>query len=192
MLVKAGGFALLVALAAVNRRRFTPALASGRSGAAAGMSRVVLGEMAVAAAVLCATAVLVRTPPPRTAAAAPVAAPTRVPGGGASATAAAAGFAALIEIVPGRVGPNRLLLTLDRADGGAGPPPREVWAELDPPMAGIGPIRRRLHAVGGGRFTHDGSEFAVAGRWLVRIEVLVGDFEQVSLPATLVIGAAAP
>ena len=187
VLAKACGFALLLALAALNRRRLTPALAAGRDGAAAHLSRSVLAEMAVAAAVLCVTSFLVRTPPPVAAghqdmdhAHHPAA--TGEPQSVAVATEAD-GLTALVEVSPGRAGSNRLAVTLGRTSGAARSPPAEVWAEFGQAAAGVGPIRRRLRPEGDGRFVHDGPEFALPGRWSVRVDVLLGDFEQVSLQA---------
>jgi copper transport protein len=198
VLAKAGGFALLLALAAVNRRRLTPALAAGRDGAAARLSRGVLGEMAVAAAVLCVTVVLVRAPPPAATADHDATGrrhdpPTADGAGAAAAATEAGGVSARVEVVPGRAaGPNRLTVTLRRSAGATIPPPAEVWAELEPPAAGVGPVRRRLRREGDGRFVHDGPEFALPGRWSVRLEVLVSDFERVVLEAAVDLRPAAP
>jgi copper transport protein len=197
VLAKACGFALLLALAGLNRQRLTPALAAGRDGAAARLSRSVLAETAVAAAVLCATAALVRTPPPHTAAGHEAAGHPHHPAAadaaqGLAVTAEAGGLRALVEVSHGRAGPNRLAVTLGRASGGAAPPPAEVWAELEQAAVGVGPIRRRLRPEGGGRFVHDGPELALPGRWSVRVDVLVGDFEQVSLEARVDLRPAVP
>jgi copper transport protein len=152
--------------------------------------------MVVAAAVLCATAALVRTPPPgpadhRAAGHTHHSAGAEAADGVAVATEAG-GLTALLEAWPGRAGSNRLAVTLGRASGAVLPPPAEVWAEFEHPAAGGGPIRRQLHPDSAGRFVHDGPELALPGRWSVRVEVLVSDFERVSLQIGVDLRPAAP
>jgi copper transport protein len=192
VLAKACGFALLLALAGLNRQRLTPALAAGRDGAAARLSRSILAEAAVAAVVLCATAALVRTPPPDATDRDPAGRVHHPAAERAAVATEAGGLTALVEVSPGRAGPNRLAVTLGRASGAALPPPAEVWAEVELPAAGVGPIRRRLRPEGDGRFVHDGPEFALPGRWSVRVDVLAGEFEQDSLQVVVDLRPAAP
>jgi copper transport protein len=196
VLAKVCGFVLLLALAGLNRQRLAPALAA-RDGAATRLSRSVLAEMAVAGLVLCVTTALVRTPPPPGAADHGAAGlEPRPPAAEAADSVAVAteagGLTALLELSPGRAGPNRIALTLGRASGAVLPPPGEVWAEFEHPAAGVGPLRRRLRSDAGGRFVHDGPELALPGRWSVRIDVLVSDFEQVSLEARVDLRPALP
>lgn len=58
LLVKIGGFALLMALAAMNKWRLTPALARGELQAGAVLRRSVIAEYALIACVLTATAIM--------------------------------------------------------------------------------------------------------------------------------------
>jgi copper transport protein len=84
------------------------------------------------------------------------------------------------EIVPGRSGHNAIRAGL-RSTTGNRLAPQEVSVELSMPQTGIGPIRRRL---GWNRSAEsweiEGSELSVPGRWILRLEVLVGDFEEIS------------
>ncbi|WP_043362002.1 CopD family protein [Belnapia sp. F-4-1] len=178
VLAKAVGFLLLLALAGLNRQRLSPALTMREDGARR-LSRSILAEMVVAAAVLGLTAALGRTPPPHAAMPMHHAAAEDV-----AVATEGGGLAALVELLPGRAGSNRLVVTLGRASGEA-LPPLEIWAELERAEAGIGPFRRRLRPEGAGRFVHEGPEFALPGRWSVRVEVLVSDFEQVVLAVGL-------
>ena len=111
---------------------------------------------------------------------------------GVAVATEAGGLTALVEVSPGQAGPNKLAVTLGRTSGAALSPPSEVWAEFEQAAAGVGPIRRQLRPEGGGRFVHDGPEFAVPGRWSVRVDVLVGDFEQVSLEVGVDLRPAGP
>ncbi len=62
---------------------------------------------------------------------------------------------------------------------GSAPVPKEVWVDLW--RGSIGPIRRRLIPQAEGYYVHDGPEMAIPGRWRVRIEVLLTDFDQITL-----------
>ena len=62
---------------------------------------------------------------------------------------------------------------------GLAPVPKEVWVDLS--CGSIGPIRRRLIPQAEGYYVHDGPEMAIPGRWRVRIEVLLTDFDQGNL-----------
>lgn len=195
VLIKASGFVLLLALAGLNRQRLTPALAV-QDRAATRLSRSILAEMVVAGAVLCVTTALVRTPPPSATEHGMAGhehhpSLTEVADSIAVATEAG-GLAALVEISPGRAGINRLSVYLSQASGAPLAPPAEVWAEFEQATAGVGPFRRQLQPDGGGHFVHDGPEMALPGRWSVRVEVLVSDFEQVLLPADVDLRPATP
>lgn len=176
VLAKIVGFAVLLALAAWNRQRLTPRLAAGQARAGVALSRSILAEMGVAALVLGLTAMLVRTPPPG--AAHGHAAHDHMAEASARREVTVAtelgGRPVLVVLTPGRVGPNRIAVWL------GAPAPVEAWAELAQPALGLGPLRRRLVPDGAGSFVHEGPEMAAPGRWNIRLELLVSDFEQIS------------
>jgi copper transport protein len=171
VLAKFAGFAILLALAAWNRQRLTPALATGRVLAGRTLSRSILAEMGIAALVLGVTTVLVRTPPPAATHEHAHYAPVRPD---IAIATELGGRSALLVLAPGQVGANRIALWVKS------PPPAEVWVELEQPALGLGPLRRRLQPDGQGWFAHAGPELAAPGRWTIRLELLVSDFEQVS------------
>lgn len=187
-------FAALLGLAAWNRNRLTPALAAGAPGAAARLRRTIGVEAALGAAVLAVTAVLTLTPPPRASghsgqdAASEAAMADHTGHGphthdaaeGAAVLIQASGILAMVEVTPAHAGPNAIRVTLDRAQGDA-PAPREVWLELSLPAAGVGPVRRPLRREEAGGWAYQGPELAIPGRWSMRIEVLLTDFDQVTL-----------
>ena len=180
LLAKLAGVAGLITLAARNRLRLTPALDAGSPGAAARLYRSIGMEAALAGVVLAATSSLTLAVPPRVLAHAGhnLAGHRHAPQGIAVATEAG-GLRASVEIVPGRAGLNRIAVTLGYAMAGLAPVPKEVWVELS--RGSIGPIRRRLIPQAEGHYVHDGPEMAIPGRWRVRIEVLLTDFDQANL-----------
>lgn len=182
LLAKLAGVAGLIALAAWNRLRLTPALDAGTFHTAVLLRRSIGTEVALAGLVLAATSGLTLAVPPRALRHTEhdPAGHLHAPAEGIAVATEARGLLALIEVVPGRAGPNRIVVTLDRVAGPA-PAPKEVWVELSQEAAGIGPIRRRLALDAEGRYAYQGPELAIPGRWRVRVEVLVTDFDQASL-----------
>jgi copper transport protein len=160
---------VLLAIAACNKLRFMPRLADGDVVALRTLRRSVRVETALVLLVFGATAALGQLPPPRTQAAANAA---------VSAEAVSSrGSRAIVEISPGRAGRNEIVLQLTDA---AGRPlaAQEVGVAVSLPSAGIGPIRRRLHEVAPGRYHLPELTLPLAGRWTLRIEALVSDFDK--------------
>ncbi|SMH56742.1 copper resistance CopC/CopD family protein [Azospirillum agricola] len=181
-LAKMVGVALLLGLASVNRLRLTPALRDGsrseRDRAQRLLMLSVASEMALMAVVLLLTAGLGTTPPPR-ALAQPVA-----EAAGYSSVATAKGRQAVIELDPARTGANRLTLHLAQADGTPFDP-KELTMELTQPAAGIEPLARKPVRDGPGAYRLDGLALPVDGRWELRIDALIDDFEKAIFRSTL-------
>jgi hypothetical protein len=92
----------------------------------------------------------------------------------------AGSLAADLEVAPGSAGNNAIRASF-RSSNGDRPTPREVWAELSLAPAGIGPIRRQLAWNSSeGTWDIEGSELSVSGRWSLRLQVPVSDFEAIS------------
>jgi copper transport protein len=185
ILSKATGAALLLGLAALNHRRLTPAMAQGSRGAPLLLRRSIAAEGALAVLILGATALLSMTSPHQGSAHShhhehhDATAPR-----GVTIATEAAGLSATLQADPARMGPNSLRLWLAKADGSPSTA-SEVWLDLSLPEAGISGIRRRMEPAGSGAFIWAGPELAVPGRWHVRAEILVGDFDQVTIPFDL-------
>jgi copper transport protein len=194
VLAKAAGALLLLMLAALNHIRFTPALAVGRPGSAARLSRNIRAELVVATAVLGVTSVLSMTSPhPNTATppahhaghgiggthAADERESTITPTVSGSMDAQGGVIRVQLAVRPGHPGQNQMTVWLGRVDG-KDFRPAEVWIELSQERSGVLGIRRQMLADGPGRFEHDGTELALPGQWIARVEVLVSDFEQTS------------
>lgn len=160
----------LLSVAAYNRLRLAPRLAGGDRPALRSLRRMVQVEVCLVSAVFILTAVLGQLPPPRSMS------------GNTAASAVTAEIAssngtARIEIAPGRTGPNELFLQL-ADDAGRPLTALEVTLAASLPAAGIEPIRRSPHEVAAGRYHLPELALPVPGRWTLRIEALVSDFDK--------------
>lgn len=162
----------LLGLAALNKGRFVPALASG-DGAAARLRRAIILEAALAAVVFGLTAALSSLPPPGHEPAA-AGEPARR---GETVSASVAAFRLDLTVTPARPGRNTVELRIAAPDG----TPREVMRallRLDRPDLGIESISRAMEPAGGGVYRYTGMDMAMPGRWRVVVDLLVSDFEK--------------
>ncbi|MCO6387734.1 copper resistance protein CopC [Aliihoeflea sp. 40Bstr573] len=169
LLAKLGCLAVLFALAIVNRWRLTrPALAGdGRA-----LVRSIAAETLVVLAVLAIAAGWRFTPPPRALAIA-AAQPASVHIHTLEAMAD-------LSVTPGRAGPvsvSAMIMTGDFAPLDA----KEVAFVFANPEAGIEPFRRQAAKPGDGTWRADDVILPLAGRWTVRLDILVTDFDIVRL-----------
>lgn len=178
LLLKLALVVLLLALAVANRRRLTPALAADAKAPAA-LARNIRAELALAGAILLGTAVLAHTPPP--------------PGTTAhqhehahdasqsyAIVTTSRGRTLLLEVAPARTGANALTLWLTDADGQV-LAPIGISIALSLPAAGIEPLVRQPERTGPGRYALPRVDLPVAGRWRVRVDALISDFEKAIL-----------
>jgi copper transport protein len=190
LLAKAALAALLLGLAGLNRLRLTPALESGRGGAGSALRRSIVAELVLCVTVLGVTAALTMTNPHAHHAAT---ADEHDHAGhmlaGSLVEVRQDGLLLTLRVDPARVGTNRLVLTLARADGSPLAAP-EVWVELMHAEAGVAGIRRRLHDAGPGQYAHQGPELVVPGRWTAHVDVLLSDFDQRTIALEFDVGAA--
>jgi copper transport protein len=169
LLIKLALVAVLLGLAALNRFRFTPALVRGE-GAAPPLSRSVLLECAAALGILTVVASWRFTPPPRSL---PPDAPLAV-----HIHTDKAMFQVLIA--PGRVGADSFVLQLMNGDGSL-LQAKEATLTLSMPACGIEDLERPgVHGADGFWHVKD-VPLAVPGRWHMRIDALVSDFEKITL-----------
>ncbi len=163
---------LLLGLAAWNRQSLTPALDRGGTGPVRALRRSIALEMAVAGTILLLTASFALTPPPRARSGG-----VERPPPGFSIVTVRNGHMAIIDIDPARPGRNRIRLHLQDEDGKQ-LAAREATAEWELPAAGIAPLRRPLSSLGPGFFGSDDMELPLAGRWELRLDVLIDDFDK--------------
>jgi copper transport protein len=171
--------AALFGLAAYNRFALTAPALAGDAAAQRRMRRSVIMEIAVALTILAVVALWRFTPPPRAlaeAAAAPAYVHIHTPAAMADLT-----------VTPGRAGTVNASVVLQ--SGEFGPlAAKEVTLELANPALGIEPIQRPARRTGDGPWQTDSFAIPASGRWQVRIEVLVTDFDKLTLEGTLDIG----
>jgi copper transport protein len=169
LLAKMALVAYMLALA-VGNRRLTRGLAVDGARTAARLRRNVRLEIVCAGALLAATAWLGHTRPPAEMHAHAAAA------GRAVMAVESDGASVLVEISPARRGANRVIGRMTLPDGR----PllvRELAVELSLPEAGIEPLTVRAMADQAGGFTLE-AVLPVPGRWEMRVDALVSDFEK--------------
>jgi copper transport protein len=165
----------LLGLAALNRFRFTPALARNAN-ATQPLSRSILLEGALALCILAMVAGWRFTPPPRslvTAAATPLAIHIH---------SEEAMFQVLVS--PGRVGTDNFVLQL--MNGDASPlTAKEAKLVLSLPERGIEALERNA-TLGPDDYWHvEGVPIPFAGHWHIRVEAVVTDFKEIALEAEI-------
>jgi copper transport protein len=162
---------VLLGLAALNRFRLTPALAADPANTKP-LVRSILAECVVVAAILAVVAGWRFTPPPRALTAAaerPLALHLHT---------ANAMFQVLIS--PGRAGTDRFVLQLMTGDGSP-LAAKEATLILSLPERGIEPLERATTLGADGYWSVGGVPVPYPGRWHIRIDALVTDFEKISL-----------
>jgi copper transport protein len=159
----------LLALAALNRFRLTPALA--RDGAATQpLARSILLECVLAVAILAVVAGWRFTPPPR----------TLIPDAPLAVHIHTDKAMFQVLISPGRVGTDSFVLQLMTTDGSP-LKPKEATLTVSSPEHGIEAIERPA-SLGPDGFWHVANvPLPAAGRWHMRIDALVTDFQMVTL-----------
>jgi len=167
--IKLGLAVLLLALAALNRFRLTPALARDGNAAPA-LKRSILLECVIALGIFALVAGWRFTPPPR----------TIVPETPLAIHIHTDKAMFQVLVSPGKAGANDFVLQL--MTGEATPlSAKEVTLTLSLPERGIEPIERGASLGPDGYWHVAKAELPFAGRWHVRIDALVTDFEQVTL-----------
>lgn len=167
-LVKLALLVALFALAVVNRWSLTAPAEAGDPAARRRLVRSIAAETVIVVLIFGAVAAWRFTPPPRVLIAqATLPATTHIHGGKAMAD---------LWIGPGRSGPVTIVANLLSGDFGQ-IDPKEVSITFSNPNAGIEPFKRRLQRGSAGEWRAEGVTIPLPGRWRVRIDVLISDFE---------------
>ncbi len=169
--IKLALVAALLGLAAQNRFRLTSALAVNPHNTRP-LRRSILAEGIIAMAILAVVAGWRFTPPPLALAAA------AVPPLAIHIHTEKAMFQVLVS--PGKVGIDHFVLQLMNGDG-APLPAREATLTLSLPARGIEPFERKAVLGADGYWSVRGVAIPFAGRWHLRIDALVTDFERITL-----------
>lgn len=170
VIAKAAGFALVLALAAVNHFRIVPSLrreVSTTSATWTTLRRTVAAELGLLVAVLAVTAALTGTTPARSAVA-----PSLF-----TATAQLGQDTLQVTVDPPRTGGAAIHLYLLDPSGLPAADPDELTASMALPSAQIGPLE--LHAVvaGPGHYQVHGADLPLPGRWQLTVKARHGDFD---------------
>jgi copper transport protein len=177
--IKTALVVVLLGAAALNRFRFTPLIATNPSNTRP-LVRSILLECVVVAGILAVVAGWRFTPPPRALAVA-IRPPLAI-----HIHTERAMFQVLVS--PGRVGTDDFVLQL--MNGDAAPlAAKEAVLILSLPERGIEPLERGAQLGADGYWHVDGVPLPYPGRWHLRIEALVTDFEKVTLEDDLTVPA---
>lgn len=174
LLVKLALLVFLFTLAAVNRWKLTASAEAGATEVQRRLTRSIGVEMLIVLAIFGVAAGWRFTPPPRAlaiAAAQPV-----------SVHIHALQAMADLSITPGHAGPVAASMIIMTGDFGP-LDAKEVTLVLSKPDSGIEPLKRAATKPGDGSWRVDNLVIPVSGRWTVRIDILVSDFEMVKIEA---------
>jgi copper transport protein len=167
LLAKAALVAALVAIAAVNRYRNVPALAAGK-GTMAALRRTVRGELAVAAGVLLAAALLSELPPAAFATTTAAARPAQPASVQVEGSDYATSVRLTLTVTPGLAGTNTFTARLADYDTDAPLVARRVKLDFAlPAHPGLGTQALELGRVADGLWQGHGSVLSLRGRWQV-------------------------
>src|SRR5262249_13526520 len=165
--------AALLALAGANRYAYTPKVLTAKEVAQGPVRALALSikvELAIAVVILALVALWRFAPPPRALAAA-----THV-----SVHIHGEKAMAQVEIEPARARGAKVNVLL--LDGELRPlAAKELTLVFSNPAAGIEPVRREAVDAGDANWVIDDLRIPVAGRWRLRVEILISDFEKVVL-----------
>lgn len=167
---KLAAVAVLLAFGAINRYMLVPRYTRGETAASAPLVRSMTVELFVAAIILALVATWRFTPPPR-ALAASEAVEIHLHGQRAMAQ---------VSMMPVRARNPRV--NIEVLDAGFNPlKVKEVTVTIANPAAGIEPVRRAATPTGEGHWRVEGLHIPLAGQWIVRVDLLIDDFEKIVL-----------
>lgn len=170
LLIKLGLLAAVLALALFNRL-LTPPVLAGDPVASRRLATSVAAETALSFAALGAAGLWRFTMPPRTL-------PAPMPD--ATLSLAEGEFSARLRVRPPRAGKVWLLIEEIR-QGTVRIDPTELVVTVEKPSFGLGPFRKIVARNGSGDFAPLDLFLPMDGIWIVRLDVLVDDYRQVSL-----------
>jgi copper transport protein len=176
VLVKIAGAALLIAIAATNKLRHVPAVVRGRRGAARNL-RLSIGTEFVAMVGVIGIAALLAYSDPNVAHTHHHHSSDTTPPARATLRLEAGGRIAAVELYPAKPGRNTLTVAFATREGKP-LAPLEATLELAMPAAGIESFAVKLLPLGQGRFTAEIVETTLPGRWRMRIDALLSDFDK--------------
>ncbi len=172
LLIKLGLLILLFALACINRWRLTNRAERGEAAAVKQLIRSIVAESLLVLFILGVAASWRFTPPPRS-----LILEASEP---AIVHIHSAKGMAEMQVTPGNAGPVTAAAIIMKEDFSP-LDPQEVSFVFSNPKAGIEPIRRKADRQQGNTWSVTGLVLPVAGVWIVRVDVIVSDFEIMKL-----------
>ena len=169
LLIKLALVVILLALAALNRMRLVPGLARSAGGADV-LGRSIVLECATAIVILAVVAGWRFTPPPR----------SLIPETPLAVHIHAEKAMFQVLISPGKVGQDDFVLQLMNGDGRP-LAAKEATLTLSLPGRGIAALERQATRGADGYWHIRKAPLPLPGRWHLRIDALVSDFDQISL-----------
>lgn len=170
--------AALLALAAVNRLRLTPALAAGRDGAEEAMTRSIRAEIVLAVLILLFAALFRLTPPPRA---------LMVEAEPAYVHIHSTKVMADVVLTPPRTGPVTVAIGIQSGDF-TELVPRAVDVAFTSSTGDIEPIHTSAQLGDDGLWHAGPVTLPFAGDWEVTLRVLITDFESATIAGAVTIG----
>ena len=183
LLAKLAAVTVLLTLAIANRSRLVPALAAGRSAAAARLGHSIRLELGLFAAIVLLALLLGNLVPPRSASEA-AAARQQAAIGEPSAIVYANGYTATIGVNPARAGFNLIQIRIIGPDGKPFDP-QSVALSFANPAAHVEPIRRMPLRLDHGLYRLTGSELSLPGVWQFRLALRINDFDEREFSAAI-------
>jgi copper transport protein len=167
----------MLALAAVNRFLLTRKVEAGDKAARRRLRRSIAAEIGLALLIFALAAGWRFTPPPRS---------IVEEAQSEFVHFHSASVMADLTLTPGRRGRSEVEIMI--RDGNFQPiTPKGVTLVFSQPAAGIEPLRREAAAISDARWRVDNVVLPTAGRWRLQIEVLIDDFQKISLEDDILI-----
>ncbi len=161
-------------LGGVNRFALVPRIQAGRTNAIGRLRKSVAAEIALGVLALAVVGLWRFTPPPRSMEA------VTVTGNGLQFHAHGVRAMANLVMSPARVGRTTFTVTVLNVD--ATPlAAQEVSIALFDPLGQLEPLRGQARKLTGGAWTVNDLSIPIPGRWTVRVDILVSDFEKFSV-----------
>ena len=187
LLVKLGLVAVVLAMAAYNKFRLTPALHADRAGTSAVMARSIRIESLLMLLIVAAAASLTLVTPPR------ALADQALAGKGVAALLATDGYkqtwtngtySVEVEVTPAKAGENMIMLRFKNA---AGETVKMKAASIDAalPVASIEGISKEGQFMAPDMFHVTISEMIIAGEWKLTVNGFIDDFDKISIEGSV-------
>ncbi|MBV6273407.1 copper resistance protein CopC/CopD [Alcaligenaceae bacterium CGII-47] len=187
LMAKLSLVALLLALAAVNRYRYTQGALGGEPTARRGLRRMIGIEIIVAACILGLVSLWRFTPPPRSLHATDTSRTTSaIPSAPTEVILMNPKAHAMLHYQPGTPHqPGDLRITLSTRAAGSTITAQAITVNLSNPQLGIEALHREAHRLADGTWQAAIPPLPKTGRWQIGLDIRVDDFDQITVEGVL-------